>query len=477
MYLGIDLGTGTLKAAIIDSDGRLMAAAEESYEAPVTAAGEADFDPTVWWDVCSRVVRRVTASQGASVQAVGVAGQMHGVVLVDGNGQPVRPAVLWPDHRAPAELARFASFDEENPGVLGNPLVPGMAGPIVGWLAHHEPESLQRATSVVQPKDWLRMQLCGPDTITDPSDASATLLYDVGADDWSAAMCESIGLPRQLLPSVEPSSQIAGRVDTRVGALLGLGPVPVAVGAGDAAAALLGASVEHPGTALINIGTGGQVMTPIRAPSSEQSLGPGLHQYRSASDATAWYGMAAIANAGLALDWVRHIVGYDWDDVYAAAALALDTAPDGPTFLPFLVGERAPSHDVIRGAVWSGLALAHDRRALMASAVRGVALYLGLRASELLRVADVSTAVISGGSARHASWVELIATVLGIDVIVADDMHLTVRGAARLAARAIGADLPDLPVGRTVSPRHDIDMTDHIRAFEAATRRHFITSG
>ncbi len=467
MYLGIDLGTGTLKAAIFDDDGASVMAAEEPYDTPVSTAAGADFDPKVWWNVCRRVVRRVTASHGPEVTSIGVAGQMHGVVLIDGQGRPVRDAVLWPDQRAAGVLNEVARFDEEHRGVLGNPIVPGMAGPILAWMARTEPTTLRNAHRVVQPKDWLRMQLCQGDAVTDPSDASATLLYDIAADDWSDAVCAALGVDRDLLPHIRASSSVVGAVDRAVAEDLNLAAgASVVTGAGDAPAALLGAGIEEPGVALINTGTGGQVMTPIAAPAAGR-LGPGVHQYRSASHTTSWYAMAAVANVGLALRWVRDIVGYDWEQMYATADAVLTGHDEDPTFLPFLSREREPSHGSFGGGAWSGLTLVHDRAALARSAVRGVAFYLGLRAKALMDLTDVSVATMSGGAVRHTQWVETLATVLGLALTVTADAHLTVRGAARLAARGIGSDLPDPPAGRSIEPRSDIDVTEPLRAFEA----------
>lgn len=473
MYLGIDLGTAALKAAIYDAEGSLVEAAEESYTAP---ASTADFDPEVWWDVCQRVVRRVTASHGPTVAAVGVVGQMHGVVPVDDQGRPVRDAVLWPDHRADSVLEDFARFDDQHVGVLGNPLVPGMAGPILTWLTRNEPDSLKDAHRVVQPKDWLRMQLCDAEALTDPSDASATLLYDVRRDDWSADICEAVGVDRDLLPGIYPSSSVAGSLDPAVSERLNLGDIPVVVGSGDAAAALLGAGIEEPGVALINIGTGGQVMTPMDSPVAGRLVGPGIHQYRSASKATPWYSMAAVANAGLALGWVREIVGYDWDQIYDTAGAVLDSHAVDPVFLPFLAGEREPSHDALKGAAWNGLTLAHDREALVRSALRGVAFYLGSRAKALMDITGVSAAIMSGGAARHVQWVELLATILDLDITVSTDKHLSVRGAARLAARGVGHDLPAPLAGEKVSPRLDADIDGQLEAFDETVTRYFQTS-
>ncbi len=476
MYLGIDMGTGTLKAALFDPEGGLVAAAEEAYGVPASTAAGADFDPALWWEVCQRVVRRVTHPRRGRVEAIGVAGQMHGVVLVDAHGRPVREAVLWPDHRAVSVLDEFGRFETRHPDVLGNPIVPGMAGPILAWLVHNEPARMREAASVLQPKDWLRMQLCGVKGVTDPSDASATLLYDIAADSWSETMAAAIGVEPALLPEIRRSTDVVGRLEPAAAEQLGLrADVSVVVGAGDAPAALVGAGIEAPGIALVNVGTGGQVMTPISTPANGQ-LGPGLHQYRSASPQAGWYAMAAVANVGLALGWVRSIVGVGWDEVYAAAGAALDSPAGDPVFFPFLSAERTPSHDGPAGGSWTGLTLRHDRAALVRSALRGVALYLGLRARSLFDLTNVSSAVMSGGSVRHAEWVETMATVLGMGVDVAEDSHFTVRGAARLAARGVGGDLPDPTIQRTVEPRPGVDAAARLGEFERTIERHFSTS-
>lgn len=473
MYLGIDLGTGTLKAAIFDTDGSVVAAAEEAYGAPSAVGGLADFDPAIWWNVALRVVGQVTVEHGPAVKAAAVAGQMHGVVLVDGSGRPVRDAVLWPDSRAVGLLDEFVRYDEDHAGVLGNPLVPGMAGPILAWLSRNDPQPVREAVAAVQPKDWLRMQLCGFDAVTDPSDASATLLYDVQADDWSVDVCEAIGVDSGLLPAVRPSGDVVGRLDAAVAAALNLQPVPIVSGCGDAAAALLGAGIEQPGVALLNVGTGGQVVTPMMAPAPGRRMGPGIHQYRSASMATPWYAMAAVANGGLALGWVRSILECDWDQIYAHAGSVLDHVDTDPLFFPFLVNEREPLRDEPKGAAWTGLTPAHDRDTLIRTALRGVAFYLGLRARALMDLTAVSRAVMSGGSTRHRGWVELLATILGRDIQVSEDMHLTVRGAARLAARGVGHDLPDLPPGLEVAGRRDIDIEPVLQAFDDDVSHYF----
>ncbi|MDX1657644.1 MAG: FGGY family carbohydrate kinase [Nitriliruptorales bacterium] len=470
MYLGIDIGTGSLKAMVVADDGSVVASAKESYDTLDLSAATADVDPLIWWEVGRRAVRRLTASVGPSIDAVAVTGQMHGIVLTDADGSPVREAILWPDQRAHSVLDVFHAFHEDNPSTLGNPIVSGMAGPILVWLARNEPEALARATNVVQPKDWFRMQLCRGGVVTDPSDASATLLYDVVADGWSDTACEAVGVSRDLLPPIQPSASVAGTVDSSVAEELNLrSGIPVAVGAGDAPAALLGAGIEDTGQMLLNSGTGAQAITPLAAPTISDAPAMGLHQYRSASDSVRWYGMAAVVNGGLALDWVRQQVRCEWDDVYAGVSQVLSAPyPDDPVFVPFLNRERDPDlgHS---SAGWTGLRLSHDRDALVRSAVRGVASYIGARTRELMERTEVDSLVVAGGASRHRQWVELLATVLGREVRTASAHHLTVRGAAVLAGRAVNHHLPVVPAGDTVGPRAGVQIgTTHFETVPTA---------
>ena len=207
-YLGIDLGTSGLKLTLVGSDGTVVAEAEETYELESAQPGYAEIDPHDWSRALDRCVGRLAQTPGgghagALVAAVGFSGQMHGVVLTDPEGKPVRPAVLWPDRRAASVMGRWHDLAPEVRGALSNPLVPGMAGPLLTWLRDHEPVLLSDAL-VASPKDWLRRQLTSGDTAGDRSDASATLLWDVVADDWSTRAVELAGVTRGQLPDAAP---------------------------------------------------------------------------------------------------------------------------------------------------------------------------------------------------------------------------------------------------------------------------------
>jgi xylulokinase len=200
--LGIDLGTSSVKVALVDAGGMVLAVAARSFAVRSPRRGWAETPPDQWAAAARSAVAEVLSTcPDVQVVAVGIDGQMHGVVLVRG-AMPVRDAILWPDSRADSELALWRSVPREVAATLANPLTAGMAGPVLAWLARHEPESVAAADTMVAPKDWLRMQLVPGEPVTDPSDASATLLWDVVAREWSAPVVAAAGIEARLLPRV-----------------------------------------------------------------------------------------------------------------------------------------------------------------------------------------------------------------------------------------------------------------------------------
>ncbi|HEM7895338.1 TPA: carbohydrate kinase, partial [Burkholderia cepacia] len=204
--LGIDLGTGSVKLVTLDADGVERAVASEPYALSSPQPGWAEIAPDTWWQALVRAAARLPAGERAQVAAIGFSGQMHGVVLIDAAGQPVRPALLWPDTRAVRE-ADEAGWPVTGSPVAGlpvapNPVAPGMAGPLLRWLAAHEPDALRAARWAVQPKDWLRIAL-GGDVAADPSDACATALATPDGA-WDLALIDALGLPADRFASVQP---------------------------------------------------------------------------------------------------------------------------------------------------------------------------------------------------------------------------------------------------------------------------------
>ncbi|HEM8514710.1 TPA: carbohydrate kinase, partial [Burkholderia cepacia] len=221
--LGIDLGTGSVKLVTLDADGVERAVASEPYALSSPQPGWAEIAPDTWWQALVRAAARLPAGERAQVAAIGFSGQMHGVVLIDAAGQPVRPALLWPDTRAVRE-ADEAGWPVTGSPVAGlpvapNPVAPGMAGPLLRWLAAHEPDALRAARWAVQPKDWLRIAL-GGDVAADPSDACATALATPDGA-WDLALIDALGLPADRFASVQPSTARCGTLGAPAAAALG----------------------------------------------------------------------------------------------------------------------------------------------------------------------------------------------------------------------------------------------------------------
>ncbi len=444
MFLGLDLGTSSVKALLLAESGAALGEGSAPYSVRAPRPGWAESSPEDWWTAVLEAADAAVDRRGAGVKALGLSGQMHGVVLTDGLGRPLRPAILWADARSGAELAAYRGLDGDLRRRLANPPAVGMAGPSLLWLRDHEPDDYASARWALQPKDWLRMRLTG-EVAAEPSDASATLLYDLIADEWSHAAVEALGLRAGLLAALIPSASVAGPLTTEAAGALGLRKgLPVAAGAADTAAAMLGAGLLRPGPVQLTVGTGGQIVTPKEEPDPDPR--GRTHLYRAAVPRL-WYSMAAIQNAGLALEWVRKVIGVSWEEVYEEA-FAVPPGSGGVAFLPYLSGERTPRFDPGARGVWTGLGLDHTRGHLLRAALEGVAFALreGLEALEDLGVTAHELRLAGGGASgpRGSSveaWRQLLADVLGRPLWLLPDEISAVasaRGAALLAGLASG---------------------------------------
>lgn len=436
MLLGIDLGTGSVKALLLDADGTVLAEASHPYPVQSPKPGWAETDPELWWSSVAIVVRQVVANSSYPVEAIGLSGQMHGVVLVDKDEQPLRPAILWADMRSSDVLDIYERLPANLRLRLANPITAGMAGPTLVWLRQEEPDIYTAARWILQPKDWLRLRLTG-EVFAEPSDASGTLLFDVRSDQWAFEVIEALHLRTDWLPALVPSSQIAGYLTEQTAHELGLeAGLPVVAGAADTAAAMLGSGLLDPGSVQLTIGSGAQIITPLLQPKADDSLR--THLFRAALPKQ-WYQLAAIQNAGLALEWVRGILGLNWAEVYEAAN-SVPPGCEGLTFLPYLAGERTPYLDPQARGTWVGLGLYHTRSHLMWAALEGVAFAIkqGMEAIATLDV-PIPSLRLAGGGTLEPAWRRLLATVLQVPLYSITIPAASARGAAILAGLGIRA--------------------------------------
>jgi xylulokinase len=434
VLLGIDLGTSSVKVAVMGEDGSLKESASAGYPLDSPHPGWAETDPGAWWLATRNAVGSLSSSHRRSIEAVGVAGQMHGVVLADGEGRALRPAILWADGRSAREVGRYRRFSPDLLSRLANAPATGMAGPTLLWLKTHESPLYERARWALQPKDWLRMQLTG-EADGEPTDASATLLYDLAGDRWSDEVLRELELRADLLPELVSSEQAAGRLTAKAAGELGLkAGIPVAAGAADIAASLVGHGVLAPGPVVLTIGTGAQITTVRNELTPDSTLRTNV--FRTVERGS-WSAMAAILNGGLGLDWVRRIFGVEWDELYGSIDL-VPAGAGGVSFLPYLVGERTPRLAGAR-ARWSRIALHHRREHLLKAALEGVAFALR-EAMESLEATGISVADLrlAGGGAANQAWRQLLADVLGKRLVAGDSPAGAARGAALLAGVAAG---------------------------------------
>jgi xylulokinase len=438
VLLGLDLGTSSVKALLMAEDGDTLGEGSASYPVRSPHPGWAESSPEDWWNAVVEATQTAIGRRGAEVAAIGLSGQMHGVVLADDRGRPLRPAILWADTRSAEQLATYRGLDEDARERLANPPAVGMAGPTLLWLRDHERETYTSARWALQPKDWLRLRLTG-EAAAESSDASATLLYNLFSDDWDNTVVEALGLRPGLLAPLVASAEVAGTLTREAAKFLGLrAELPVAAGAADTAAAMLGGGLLRPGLVQLTVGTGGQIVAPKSAPVPDPHRR--THLYRAATP-DLWYSMAAIQNAGLALEWARNTLGASWHDVYEEA-FALSPGAGGVVFLPYLGGERTPRFDADARGAWVGLGLEHGRGHLLRAALEGVAFALleGLEALE-----EAGTTIpelrLAGGGTAEEPWQQLLADVLGRPLRVLPGGVAAVasaRGAALLAGAAAG---------------------------------------
>jgi xylulokinase len=415
MLVGLDVGTTGVKALAITPNAEVVASAEAEYPLSTPQPGWAEQDPEDWW----RGAQAALAQLRVEPDAIGLSGQMHGLVVLDDADRVLRPAILWNDQRTAAECAEI----EERVGLerlirlTGNRALTGFTAPKLLWLRRHEPEVYGRIAHVLLPKDYVRYRLTGEHAI-DAADASGTLLFDVPRRRWSEEVLDALELPRGWLPPAYESPDVPG-----------------APGAGDQAAAALGVGVDRPGPLSVVLGTSGVVFAALPGFAADEQAR--VHAFCHAVPG-GWHAMGVMLSAAGSLGWLRNAVGGSYGELVAEAE-RWPRGAEGLTFLPYLAGERTPHADAHARGAFVGLTLRHDRGALVRAVLEGVA--YGLRdCLEVLRGLGVEAEVgrVSGGGARSDLWLRIVATVLGLPLerTVVDEG--SAYGAALLAGVAGG---------------------------------------
>ena len=450
--LGIDVGTGGTRAVAVDEGGAVVASATAEH-APFASpqTGWAEQDARDWWRATAEAVRAVLSRPEVAadeIACVGFSGQMHGAVLLDVQGDVLRPALIWCDQRTDAQCRELTERvgAERLIELVSNPALTNFTLTKMMWVREHEPELWERVRTVLLPKDYVRLRLTG-ERVTDVADASGTLLFDVARRRWSSEMLDAVGMDEGLMPAAFESPEIAGRVSAEGAAATGLreGTLVVA-GAGDQAAGAVGMGIVRPGAVSATIGTSGVVFAATDRPALDK--GGRVHTFCHAVPGR-WHIMGVTQAAGLSLRWFRDTFGVgdgaasaDGDpyDLLSAEASAAPPGSDGVLWAPYLMGERTPHLDPRARAALVGLNASHARAHVVRAILEGVAFSLRDTLTIFAEMdVPVETIRLGGGGARSPVWRQIQADVYGhaVEILAAEEG--AAYGAALLAGVGGGA--------------------------------------
>lgn len=450
--LGIDIGTSGTKTVLFDEQGQALASYTGEYPLSQPQNGWAEQDPEDWWravcDGVRAVLTKAPPERGERI-AVGLSGQMHGLVLLDRAGQVLRPAILWCDQRTAAEAERMKQLVGERRliDISANPAMTGFTAAKILWVQAHEPELYARCAHILLPKDYIRYRLTG-EFATEVSDASGMQLMDIGGRCWSSELLQAFGVDRSLLPQLFESPELTGTVHAAAAAETGLpAGTPVAAGAGDNAAAAVGTGIVRQGSAFNTIGTSAV----IYAVTDTLRLDPaGRVHSLCASVPGKWTLMSCTQSAGLSLKWLRDTCcagevaraeaeGIDPYRLMDEEAAQIPPGADKLLFLPYLMGERSPHPDPDCRGVFFGLSARHTRAHLIRAVLEGVA-YSQRECLDVFREmgVPVTQMTLCGGGGRSPLWRQMLADLYGCPVNTLQADEGGALGAALLAGVGAG---------------------------------------
>jgi xylulokinase len=441
--IGIDVSTTATKALLIDAQGDVKAVASSEYAYNTPHPLWAEQDPGLWWEGAVQSIRRMLAGAAvhpADIAAIGLTGQMHGLVLLDREGLVLRPAILWNDQRTGAQCdeIRARLGREHLIQVTGNEALAGFTAPKILWVRENEPEVYARARHVLLPKDYVRYRLTG-EYAMDKADGAGTLLVDLRQRSWSGEVLDALEIPAEWLPPLFEGPEVTGRLSAKAAEATGLkAGTPVVAGGGDQAAQAVGVGAVQQGIVALTLGTSGVIFASTNEPVIEPE--GRLHAFCHAAPGR-WHLMGVMLSAGGSLRWHRDTFapGTAYDALLAPAG-SVPAGCEGLLFLPYLTGERTPYPDPLARGAFVGLTVRHALPHLTRAVLEGVA--FGLRDSfELMRqagLAPVRQVRVSGGGARSPLWRQILADVLQVELVTVNTTEGAAYGAGLLAGVGAG---------------------------------------
>ncbi len=484
LFLGLDVSTTGAKALLIDEKGGVVSSATSPLTLSTPHPLWSEQDPRDWWAGMAKSISQALEQAGvagSAVTAVGLTGQMHGLVLLDAQGEVLRPAILWNDQRTGAQCDEMRSRLGKGHliQVTGNDALTGFTAPKILWVQQNEPDVFAQAHHILLPKDYIRYRLTG-DFAMDKADGSGTILFDLKTRNWSSEVLSTLEIPANWLPPTFEGPAVTGSVSAMAAAETGLAQgTPVVGGSGDCAAQAVGVGAVQTGIISLTLGTSGVVFATTESPLIEPE--GRLHAFCHAVP-DRWHLMGVMLSAAGSLQWYRDTLAPDADfDILVNETGDIKAGSEGLFFLPYLTGERTPYPDPLVRAAWVGLTVRHTRAHMTRAVLEGVA--FGIKDSFRLilqaGLGSIDQVRISGGGAKSGLWRQIMADVLGVELVTVNTTEGAAFGAALLAGVGAGV-YPDVLsaceatiqiTGRT-SPSPDSriyqDLYPHYRALYPA---------
>jgi xylulokinase len=446
-YLGIDIGTSSIKAVLLDGQQRLIAEASAPLEVLRPYPLWSEQNPEAWWrgtQMAVAALRNAAPRAWTGLVAIGLSGQQHGATLLDARGRVLRPCILWNDGRSQAQCAELARKVPDFADRASNIAMPGFTAPKLLWVAEHEPDIFSRTAMVLLPKDYVRFKLSGT-FVSEMSDSAGTLWLNVAGRRWDDSLLAACQLRQAQMPSLVEGSDLSAHLSFELAAEWGFHgrKIPIAGGGGDNACSAVGIGAVRAGDGFLSLGTSGVVFAvtdhPVALPRRT------LHAFCHALPGR-WHGMAVSLTAAAALSWIAEVTGHQ-NDIEGLLRRVENFADDAvrrrhaPVFLPYLTGERTPHNDPLATAQFAQLRIEHGAAALAYAVLEGVAFALADCLDVLIEAgAQPESCMLVGGGSRSTFWAQLIADTTNqmLDVPAGAELGASL-GAARLGMLASGA--------------------------------------
>lgn len=434
LYAGIDLGTSSVKLILCDEKGNVIKSTSKAYPIAFPREGWAEQNPEEWLKKSLEGLCELVGDRGRELRGISFGGQMHGLVMLDEKDDVIRPAILWNDSRSTAECDYLnnTTGKEKIAALTANIAFPGFTAPKILWVRKNEPENFARCRKIMLPKDYLAYKLSGM-FVTDPSDASGTLLFDVKNRCWSREMLALCGITEEMLPAVYPSYKAAGLLKRDIADKIGAGEVVVAPGAGDNAAAAVGMGVVGGGRCSISVGTSGTVF--ITSDSFITDKNNALHSFAHADGG--YHLLGCVLSAASCNKWWMDILK---TENYSEEQQKITVLGENSViFLPYLMGERSPHCDPYARGVFAGMSMTDGREKMTQAVLEGVGYALRDCVEAARRQGILITeARLCGGGAKSALWKKILANILRLNLKEAACGEGPAYGGAILAMTAAG---------------------------------------